>query len=128
MALISPIYAQLAKISPLTKKEWAWQQKQKRKAEKRKLRVAMGIKPKRKNKPKPKQPTKRQRYALYLQSPIWKAKRLTILEDRGYKCENCQSRRSLQVHHLTYVRVGKELPEDLRLLCRNCHEKVHGIK
>jgi hypothetical protein len=32
----------------------------------------------------------------------------------------------LDVHHLTYERLGSELADDLLVLCRNCHELIHG--
>jgi hypothetical protein len=32
----------------------------------------------------------------------------------------------LNVHHLTYKRLGHERMEDLQVLCRSCHRVVHG--
>jgi hypothetical protein len=32
----------------------------------------------------------------------------------------------LHVHHLTYERLGKELIEDVQIICRKCHHKEHG--
>lgn len=34
----------------------------------------------------------------------------------------------LDVHHLTYARVGSERMEDLQVLCRSCHGVVHGYQ
>lgn len=34
----------------------------------------------------------------------------------------------LDVHHLTYERLGAELPDDLLVLCRDCHELIHGLR
>lgn len=34
----------------------------------------------------------------------------------------------LDVHHLTYTRVGEERMEDLAVLCRSCHGVVHGYQ
>lgn len=31
----------------------------------------------------------------------------------------------LDGHHLTYERLFDELPEDVKLLCRKCHKRVH---
>ena len=42
------------------------------------------------------------------------------------KCETCGSTYRLVVHHKTYERVGNEQLEDLSMLCRACHLKVHG--
>ena len=30
-----------------------------------------------------------------------------------------------EVHHLSYERVGRELPEDLVALCPGCHRRAH---
>ena len=43
----------------------------------------------------------------------------------GHRCENCDERSSLQVHHLTYARLGREIDEDLVVLCRMCHANEH---
>ena len=32
---------------------------------------------------------------------------------------------ALDVHHLTYERLGREKDEDLRVLCRACHGDEH---
>ena len=47
--------------------------------------------------------------------------------ERGFKCERCGSKKDLQVHHKTYKRKGHELPGDVELLCKTCHEKEHGL-
>lgn len=65
-------------------------------------------------------------YAAYLASDRWAVTRLGALHRAGWRCR-CGSRSCLQVHHLTYARVGAELPDDLVVLCRNCHQRVHGI-
>ncbi len=90
----------------------------------------------RKSKKKPKQkkqsPQERKaEYNKYLKSAKWKSIRLYILEDRNHKCERCgsfPSLNNLHVHHKTYERIFNELPTDLELLCKDCHEKEHGIK
>ncbi len=41
-----------------------------------------------------------------------------------YTCARCgriKSAANLQVHHLTYERLGNELPSDLQVLCHACH-------
>jgi len=41
-------------------------------------------------------------------------------------CQACGTQKgSLHVHHVTYVRFGKEALTDLRGLCDTCHKKVH---
>lgn len=69
-------------------------------------------------------------YRLYLRSDAWRAKRAAVLERCGRVCENCGAGSglfpvSLDVHHLTYAHIGNEQLEDLRALCRDCHEAEH---
>lgn len=75
--------------------------------------------------------TKRQifsNYDGYLQSSHWLAFRKRILKERHERCEKCGSRNRLQVHHNTYDNLGAELPEDVELLCQDCHEDRHKRK
>ncbi len=68
----------------------------------------------------------RQYYDWYVKkSFIWKAIREWALERAKYKCERCGATFPLQVHHKTYIRLGKEMPSDLEVLCESCHEKEH---
>ena len=70
---------------------------------------------------------KRSFWEKYLRSPQWKARRDARLRAVGYKCERCgingPSAR-LEVHHLTYDRLGNELPSDLSVLCPRCHQEA----
>jgi 5-methylcytosine-specific restriction endonuclease McrA len=66
-------------------------------------------------------------YPVYLRSPHWKRTRAAALKRAKSKCEECGSVDRLEVHHLTYVNLRQELPEDLRVLCRGCHEHAHGL-
>jgi len=45
------------------------------------------------------------------------------LDRHGNRCCSCLN---LDAHHLTYVRFGNELPEDLMILCRFHHVELHG--
>lgn len=74
-------------------------------------------------------------YVEYLDSPHWKKTRQQKLEAADHRCERCgaypkRTERGtlggLDVHHLTYERVGHELPEDLEVLCFQCHAVEHG--
>lgn len=67
-------------------------------------------------------------YKDYLKSKHWKRKRLKVLKERGRKCEMCDATKKLEVHHITYDRVGNELHEDLMVLCREHHATIHGIE
>ena len=57
----------------------------------------------------------------YYRSPPWQALREQVKERSGGWCEWCRWRRARDVHHLTYVRLYRELLEDLMHLCRFCH-------
>ena len=67
-------------------------------------------------------------YNAYLQSEHWQQKRTRILQKRGKRCEVCGIQHRLQVHHLTYARLGNELDSDLKVLCWACHEREHGLR
>lgn len=69
-------------------------------------------------------------YLLYLRSQAWAAKRAAVLERAGRCCERCPAGSGLfpvdlEIHHLTYARLGDEPLEDLQALCRGCHEHAH---
>lgn len=64
-------------------------------------------------------------YNQYINSPTWKQKRAAALERAQYRCQKCgfsKWSRTLEVHHLTYERFKRELPSDLMVLCKECHE------
>lgn len=63
-------------------------------------------------------------YISYINSGKWRNKSKRIRKKRG-ACEHCGSIYRLQVHHLTYERLGNELPSDLLVLCRDCHLVIH---
>ena len=63
-------------------------------------------------------------YSLY-RSRRWRALRLSILE-RDRCCQECGSRRRLEVHHVRRVRDHPEAafdPEFLQTLCGVCHAR-----
>lgn len=69
----------------------------------------------------------RTRYAYYLRSIAWQQRRNGALKRSQNLCDMChQTARTLQVHHVHYLNVGKEEAEDLRVLCRACHMTVHA--
>ena len=67
-------------------------------------------------------------YARYLESPRWARKRKVALTQALGRCQVCNSRHELNVHHRTYERVGNERSDDLTVLCRLCHELFHGVE
>ena len=69
---------------------------------------------------------RRLEYESYIESEIWKKRRQVILERDRWICQGCLHRKAVDVHHLTYDRLGDELAFDLISLCRQCHDKAHG--
>ncbi len=68
--------------------------------------------------------------ATYLQSIEWKALKQRRLHIANYRCENCNSKDKLQLHHITYIRLAQENIEDMAILCggpNGCHSKLHKI-
>jgi 5-methylcytosine-specific restriction endonuclease McrA len=62
----------------------------------------------------------------YLKSPEWRRTRLSTLCAVGHRCQACGAYdRHLDVHHLSYARLGEEQPADLAALCRRCHVRQH---
>ena len=64
-------------------------------------------------------------YSDYIESEEWKAVRRKRMSIDGYQCQMCGTAKNLEVHHLTYERLGHEDMDDLITLCHKCHEKVH---
>ena len=45
-----------------------------------------------------------------------------LKRERGNKCDRCGKHYPfLEVHHLTYARLGNERDSDLEVLCNDCH-------
>lgn len=65
-------------------------------------------------------------YRRYLRSARWRETRLHAVRRAGFRCKRCGAGGRLDVHHLSYVRVGRERPDDLTVLCRECHRAEHA--
>lgn len=65
-------------------------------------------------------------YPTYLGSAHWLWFRWHILTEVQAHCSDCGGRIRLQVHHLTYERIGHELDSDVVVLCADCHSARHG--
>lgn len=72
--------------------------------------------------------TRREIYNNYMHSQAWRDRRQRALILANFKCERCGSKENLHVHHLTYMHFGNELDSELKVLCRPCHNWVHGRK
>ena len=69
------------------------------------------------------------RYSEYLRSDHWLVTKTHRLRIDGYKCAVCGSRKSLNVHHKSYKRLGHEnIKRDLVTLCHACHACLHRLK
>lgn len=67
-------------------------------------------------------------YQEYLLSEHWQKIRSERLKMDNFKCQNCGRPFDLQVHHLTYDRIGNEDINDLITLCKFCHARVEEGK
>ena len=65
------------------------------------------------------------RYKEYLNSNSWKNLKAKVIKRDGGICQGCFLELPLDVHHLTYERIGDELGVDLISLCRQCHDRIH---
>jgi 5-methylcytosine-specific restriction endonuclease McrA len=66
-------------------------------------------------------------YDYVITSPRWRKLRQRLLRTRGRRCQHCgvdQAKRYLQLHHVSYDRLGFERDEDLLVLCRSCHQRA----
>lgn len=70
----------------------------------------------------------KENYEAYLKSFHWHFMIRLKRESVGNKCEKCESSHNLQVHHLTYDRIGHERLDDLQVLCEYHHKEIHGIE
>ncbi len=77
----------------------------------------------------------REEYERLLRSDYWKGYSYSLIKERNFTCEECgrqfpNERNKLQVHHLVYrdVNPWSYRPEEVIVLCEECHKKRHGIK
>jgi hypothetical protein len=70
-------------------------------------------------------------YGDYLRTPHWQAMRKLKLLRSFHICQNqgCGTARGpMEIHHLTYDRLGWEREADLIVLCHACHAREHGAQ
>jgi 5-methylcytosine-specific restriction endonuclease McrA len=63
-------------------------------------------------------------YQWYLTSPAWRDRRTAAFRKAQGRCQKCGGP-ATEVHHKTYARIFAELPSDLLVVCRRCHEDIH---
>lgn len=67
-------------------------------------------------------------YHKYLKSPQWAAKRELYFSRFGRYCKACGTAYGpIQLHHMTYDRLGRERLSDLVALCSKCHREVETL-
>jgi 5-methylcytosine-specific restriction endonuclease McrA len=64
-------------------------------------------------------------YKEYLNTDYWKKFAASMKAKVNYKCQLCNGTYDLNVHHKDYHSRGIEKPQDVIVLCRNCHGKFH---
>lgn len=64
-------------------------------------------------------------YKVYLKTEHWKQTREAAIERAGGRCAVCGNKTMLNVHHRNYYSLGEEENDDLVVLCKKCHEKIH---
>ena len=66
-------------------------------------------------------------YKAYIASEAWSNRRERYWETHPRACLICDEREGkIDLHHNTYIRVGREEDGDLCWLCDECHEWVHN--
>jgi 5-methylcytosine-specific restriction endonuclease McrA len=66
-------------------------------------------------------------YWAYLRTSHWFRVKALALERAGHRCALCPSTTHLEVHHKSYARPGFEAPEDVVVLCAECHARHHRV-
>lgn len=68
-------------------------------------------------------------YNKYLASSAWRKRRKRLIADVAGCCQRCgKIRKSLEIHHLIYDRIGNELDADLMVVCSACHKALEFEK
>ena len=71
-------------------------------------------------------------YAAKFKDPRWQKKRLEVLQQYGFSCQECGAEeQELHVHHKRYY-AGREPWEykdtEMMVLCNDCHQQLHDAK
>lgn len=64
-------------------------------------------------------------YLAVLASDRWAQLKTRLLAIRGRRCQHCLTATGpLDLHHVTYTRLGREHDADVLILCRPCHKRA----
>ncbi len=66
-------------------------------------------------------------YRKVIVSKAWYVFRDRLFKERGKVCEECGSLEEMNVHHKNYIMKDFFNPDNLIILCRPCHKKIHNI-
>lgn len=80
---------------------------------------------------KPKKQWIQPKYNKYIKSRSWYLRRMAFFAKYGELCSACGAGEHIDVHHISYRHLGRELDEELVQLCRDCHKEYHekhGVK
>ncbi|MSR87929.1 MAG: hypothetical protein EXS69_02080 [Candidatus Zambryskibacteria bacterium] len=66
-------------------------------------------------------------YKEYIKSDAWFERRDIYFFTHEKNCVACESAEHIDLHHMTYDRLGSERDEDLIPLCKVCHDQYHTI-
>jgi phage terminase large subunit GpA-like protein len=64
-------------------------------------------------------------YTHYLKSKHWASFKAWVYS-LVHRCAACGSDDRLNIHHISYGRLGREKLEDVVVLCRQCHTYLHN--
>lgn len=64
-------------------------------------------------------------HRIYIQGERWKDRKRVYYASHGKKCAACFGTVDVDLHHMTYKRLGNEWDADLVPLCRDCHKNFH---
>jgi len=67
-------------------------------------------------------------YDKYIASEDWQLKRKFAIQLADYKCETCEKRGYLEVHHSNYKCLYQERFDDVYVLCKECHPEEDDIR
>jgi phage pi2 protein 07 len=63
--------------------------------------------------------------AEHLRSDYWKKLKKKRLKIANYRCEHCDSTHKLSLHHENYEHLLVEPIVDVKIVCQQCHQKIH---
>lgn len=73
------------------------------------------------------------KYTDFNNTPLWKYESSIFKVQHNFTCAMCGGQfwpTNLVVHHISYKHMGSEFehPEDIAVVCKNCHMKIHNIR